>query len=140
MPPWHNWKPCDIHEAVSGAHIYGKQIAMAEAFTGGGDWTEHPYDLKSIGDMHFAIGINRMMIHLWAAQPYPGRVPGQTGAVGTFFNQHTPWIKPGKVWIDYMRRCQMLLQRGKTICDVAYFIGERDILCNQAAASRRVQF
>jgi len=73
---WQNWKPCDILEAAQGAHIYGKKIATAEAFTGGGDWSEHPYDLKAMGDLHYAEGINRFMIHLWAAQPYPGRVPG----------------------------------------------------------------
>jgi hypothetical protein len=125
---WQNWKPCDIAEASSGAHIYGKQIAMAEAFTGGGSWKEHPYDLKAMGDMHFADGINRMMIHLWAAQPYPDRVPGQTGAAGTYFNQHTTWIKPGRAWIDYLRRSQSLLQRGQSVCDLAYFIGE-DVPC-----------
>ncbi len=121
---WQNWKPCDIAEAASGAHIYGKQIVMAEAFTGGGDWKEHPYDLKAMGDMHFADGINRFMIHLWAAQPFPGRKPGVTGAAGTYFNEHTTWIKPGRAWVDYIRRAQSLLQSGKTVCDALYFIGE----------------
>ncbi|MBN2028824.1 hypothetical protein JW824_01130 [bacterium] len=121
---WGCWKPCDIRDAASGAHIYGKQIVIAEAFTGGGDWKEHPYDLKAMGDMHFVDGINRMMIHLWVAQPYPGRVPGMTGAAGLYFNEHTTWIKPGRAWIDYMRRSQVLLQSGITICDALYFIGE----------------
>ncbi len=121
---WQNWKPCDIAEAASGAHIYGKKVVIAEAFTGGGDWKEHPYDLKAMGDMHFVDGINRMMIHLWAAQPFPGRVPGQTGAAGLFFNEHTTWIKPGKIWIDYLRRCQSLLQTGFVVKDALYFIGE----------------
>ncbi|MEZ4701781.1 MAG: glycosyl hydrolase [Rhodothermales bacterium] len=121
---WQNWKPCDIAEAAHAAHIYGKAIVMAEAFTGGGDWKEHPYDLKAMGDLHFADGINRFMLHLWAAQPYPGRVPGQTGAAGTYINQHTTWFEPGKAWIDYLRRCQMLLQSGYAVRDVAYFIGE----------------
>lgn len=121
---WQNWKPCDIAEAASGSHIYGKQVAIAEAFTGGGNWDEHPYDIKAMGDMHFVDGINRMMIHLWAAQPYPGRVPGQTGAAGLYFNEHTTWIKPGEAWIDYLRRCQSLLQTGVVVNDALYFIGE----------------
>jgi len=125
---WQNWKPCDIADAASGAHIYGKQIVIAEAFTGGGSWKENPYDLKAMGDMHFVDGINRMMIHLWAAQPYPGRVPGQTGAAGTYVNEHTTWIKPGKAWFDYLRRCQSLLQSGKPVSDALYFIGE-DVPC-----------
>jgi len=121
---WQNWKPCDIADASSGAHIYGKQIVIAEAFTGGGSWKENPYDLKAMGDMHFVDGINRMMIHLWAAQPYPDRVPGMTGAAGTYVNEHTTWIKPGKAWFDYLRRCQSLLQTGVTVSDALYFIGE----------------
>ena len=121
---WQNWKPCDIKGAASGAHIYGKQIAMAEAFTGGGTWTETPYALKAMGDMHFVEGINRFMIHLWAAQPFPNRLPGVTGAAGTYFNEHTTWHKPGKAWIDYIKRCQSLLQSGKTVSDALYFIGE----------------
>ncbi|MBN2480789.1 MAG: twin-arginine translocation signal domain-containing protein [Bacteroidales bacterium] len=121
---WHNWKPCDIREATSAAHIYGKQIVMAEAYTGGGHWTEHPYDLKVLGDLHFADGINRFMIHLWAAQPFPRRKPGVTGAAGTYFNEHTTWIKPGRAWVEYLRRCQSLLQTGITVCDALYFIGE----------------
>ena len=121
---WQNWKPCDIRDAVSGAHIYGKKIAMAEAFTGGGDWSEHPYDLKAMGDLHFADGINRFMLHLWAAQPYPGRVPGVTGAAGTYFNEHNTWWKPGEAWIDYLRRCQSLLQTGRSVADALYFTGE----------------
>lgn len=125
---WNNWKPCDIADAASGAHIYGKQIVIAEAFTGGGSWKENPYDLKAMGDMHFVDGINRMMIHLWAAQPYPGRVPGMTGAAGTYVNEHTTWIKPGKAWIDYLRRCQSLLQTGIQVSDALYFIGE-DVPC-----------
>ena len=125
---WNCWKPHDIRDAASGAHVYGKQLVVAEAFTGGGDWKEHPYALKAMGDMHFADGINRMMIHLWAAQPYPGRVPGLAGATGLFYNEHTPWTRPGKAWIDYLRRCQLLLQEGTPVCDVLYFIGE-DVPC-----------
>ncbi|RKD90861.1 alpha-L-rhamnosidase-like protein [Mangrovibacterium diazotrophicum] len=121
---WNCWKPCDIRDAASGARVYGKQIVIAEAFTGGGDWREHPYDLKALGDMHYVDGVNRMMIHLWAAQPYPDRKPGATGATGLYFNQNTTWIKPGKVWLDYMRRVQALLQSGVATCDALYFIGE----------------
>lgn len=121
---WNCWKPHDIRDAVSGAHVYGKQIVIAEAYTGGGDWKEHPYDLKAMGDMHFVDGVNRMMIHLWAGQPYPGKVPGATGATGLYFNEHTTWIKPGRAWIDYMRRTQSMLQSGIPVADALYFIGE----------------
>ncbi len=125
---WNCWKPCDIRDAASGAHIYGKKVVIAEAFTGGRNWKEDPYGLKAMGDMHYVDGINLMMIHLWAGQPYPDKKPGFTGAAGLYFNQNTPWIKPGAAWIDYMRRAQVMLQAGVTECDALYFIGE-DVPC-----------
>src|SRR5690606_12124271 len=30
----------------------------------------------------------------------------------------------GKAWIDYISRCQFLLQQGRAVADVAYFTGE----------------
>lgn len=125
---WNCWKPSDIRDAASGAHIYGKEIVIAEAFTGGRNWKEDPYGLKAMGDMHYVDGINRMMIHLWAGQPYTDKKPGFTGAAGLYFNENTPWIKPGAAWIDYMRRAQVMLQAGVTECDALYFIGE-DVPC-----------
>ncbi|MCW3807043.1 glycosyl hydrolase [Plebeiibacterium marinum] len=125
---WNCWKPCDIRDAVSGAHIYGKKIVIAEAFTGGRNWKEDPYGLKALGDMHYVDGINRMMIHLWAGQPYLDKKPGFTGAAGLYFNENTPWIKPGREWIDYLRRAQVMLQNGISNCDALYFIGE-DVPC-----------
>lgn len=122
---WRNWKPCDIKEAVSTAHVYGKRIAMAEAFTGGGDWGLHPFDMKALGDHNFAEGINRFMLHLWTAQPYPGRMPGVPGAAGAYFNEHNTWMPvPGNAYIEYLHRAQSVLQRGKPVADALYFTGE----------------
>lgn len=120
-----NWKPCDIADAVSAQRIYGKGLTVAEAFTGGGSWKENPYDLKAMGDMHFVDGVTKMMLHVWAAQPFPGRVPGQTGAAGTYFNENNTWMfNGGKAWFEYMSRCQALLQHSKSVSDVLYFTGE----------------
>ena len=33
-------------------------------------------------------------------------------------------MEQGKPWIDYMTRCQFLLQQGRSVADVAYFTGE----------------
>ena len=120
-----NWKPNDIADAVSGQRIYGKGLAVAEAFTGGGSWKENPYDLKAMGDMHFVDGITKMMLHVWAAQPYPERIPGMTGAAGTYFNENNTWIfNGGKAWFEYMSRCQALLAHSRSVSDALYFIGE----------------
>ncbi len=54
--PTHD-KPNDMLDAISGAHIYGKNIVQAEAFTTlRSDWSEHPGSLKALGDRAFAVG------------------------------------------------------------------------------------
>lgn len=121
-----NDKPTDIKDAVNGARVYGKAFAGAESFTEGlMDWTEQPYTFKALGDHNYCQGINRFMLHVYAAQPWLDRGPGETlSGIGTFFSRTQPWWRPGKAWFDYLRRCQALLQQGQAVCDVAYFIGE----------------
>ncbi len=118
-------KPNDILDAVSGAHIYGKQIVQAEAFTQLRlKWNEHPFLLKALGDHQFALGINRFVLHVWPHQAFD-RVPGVTlTSVGTFFSGHQTWHMAGKAWFDYLARCQSLLQQGLPVVDVCYFTGE----------------
>jgi alpha-L-rhamnosidase len=120
-------KPTDIQDAVSGSRVYGKQIAMAEAFTEIEiDWTEHPYSLKALGDYWFTEGINKFMLMVWTHQPYPERALGITlgGSIGTFFSGTQTWWKPGRAWLHYLRRCHALLQSGLSVADAAYFTGE----------------
>jgi hypothetical protein len=121
-----NDKPTDIKDAVSGGRIHGRRAIGAEAFT---DvlikWTEHPYTFKALGDRQFCAGINRFMLHVWAMQPWTDRAPGMTlSGIGTFFGRTQSWWKPGKAWFDYLGRAQALLQCGRAVSDVAYFIGE----------------
>lgn len=55
-----------MFDAISGAHIYGKNIVQAEAFTTlRSDWGEHPGNLKSLGDRAFASGINKLALHVF---------------------------------------------------------------------------
>ena len=117
-----NWKPNDIADPVSAARMYGKKIIFAEAWTGG-RWDNHPFALKAMGDHHYAEGLNRMMLHVWNAQYYPKRLPGQPGA-GTPFNMLNTWWKPGKAWLDYLKKAQVLLQQGQPVEDALYFSGE----------------
>ena len=58
--PTHD-KPNDMLDAISGAHIYGKNIIQAEGFTEvRGTWDEHPGMLKALLDRNYALGINRL--------------------------------------------------------------------------------
>jgi hypothetical protein len=115
-----------IKLAASVAHIYGKTIAGAESFTGwNGRWEEDPYSLKPLGDLMFCQGINRYYFHRYAMQPWTNRWPGMTmGQFGINFDRTQTWWKPGKAWIDYISRCEFLLQQGRPVADAAYFDGQ----------------
>ena len=121
-----NDKPTDIKDAVCAARLYGKPYAQAESFTEGLiTWDEHPFMLKPLGDHNYCQGIGRLFLHVYAQQPWLHREPGITlNGIGTFFSRTQTWWRPGKAWLDYMRRCQALLQQGHAVADVCYFNGE----------------
>jgi hypothetical protein len=111
--------------ASSAAHIYGKPMVSAEAFTAGGrSYVRHPALLKKRGDWSFTEGINHFVLHLYIHQPDDNRVPGVNAWFSTEFNRHNTWFKKSKTYFDYLRRSQHLLQQGKYVADVCYFIGE----------------
>lgn len=111
--------------ASSAAHIYGKPITSAEAFTAGNNsYLRYPALLKRRGDWSLTEGINHFVVHVYIHQPDDKRVPGLNAWFGTEFNRHNTWFRQSKVWFDYLRRCQHLLQQGKYAADVCYFIGE----------------
>jgi hypothetical protein len=123
--PTHD-KPNDMMDAISGGHIYGKKIIQAEAFTSVRmNWGEHPGNIKVVGDRNYALGINKMVLHVWAHNPWMDRKPGMTlDGVGLYYQRDQTWFKQSKAWIDYMARCQALLQTGNPVVDIAVFTGE----------------
>jgi hypothetical protein len=123
--PTHD-KPNDMLDAISGGHIYGKDIIQAEAFTElKMDWDEHPGNLKTLADRNYALGINRFFYHVFVHNPWTDRKPGMTlDGVGSYFQRDQTWWKPGKAWVDYCQRVQFQLQKGKPVIDLAVFIGE----------------
>ncbi|GAB3577737.1 glycosyl hydrolase family 2 protein [Hymenobacter daeguensis] len=123
--PTHD-KPNDMLDAISGAHIYGKNIVQAEAFTELKlAWDEHPGMLKALQDRNYALGVNRLVYHVFVHNPWLDRRPGMTlSGIGLFFQRDQTWWKPGRAWVDYARRCQALLQLGRPVVDVAVFTGE----------------
>jgi hypothetical protein len=123
--PTHD-KPNDMFDAISGAHIYGKPIIGAEAFTElRMAWDEHPGMLKTLGDRNYAWGVNRLVYHVFMHNPWMDRQPGMTlNGVGMYFQRDQTWWKPGKAWVEYAQRCQALLQLGKPVVDIAIFTGE----------------
>lgn len=123
--PTHD-KPNDMLDAISGGHIYGKNIIQAEAFTELRlMWDEHPAMLKAIADRNFASGINRYVFHVDVLNPWLNRKPGMTlDGIGSFFQRDQIWWKPGEAWFKYIQRCEALLQLGHPVTDIAVFTGE----------------
>lgn len=124
--PTHD-KPNDMLDAISGAHIYGKNIIQAEGFTEvRGTWNEHPGMLKVLLDRNYALGINRLFFHVYVHNPWLDRKPGMTlDGIGLFFQRdQTWWNKGAKAFCEYITRCQSLLQYGHPVADIAVFTGE----------------
>jgi hypothetical protein len=116
--------------AASVGHIYGRPVIGAESFTAApgpqhGRWLEDPYSLKTLGDLVFCQGVNRYIFHRYAMQPWTNRWPGMTmGQWGTHFDRTSTWFEQGRAWLQYVARCQYLLQQGHFVADAAYFCGE----------------
>ncbi|MBI5707404.1 MAG: hypothetical protein HZC36_10500 [Armatimonadetes bacterium] len=114
--------------ASSAAHIYGKKIVGAEAFTAGegeGRYTVEPYSIKALGDYVFTQGINRYIFHRYAMQPWMDLKPGMTmGPWGSHLDRHNTWWNLAPAWLTYVARCQSMLQQGLFVADTLYFYGD----------------
>lgn len=118
---------CDtVKQAASAAHIYGKRLCQAEAFTSlGPNWEEDPFMLKDIGDRAFCAGLTRNVLCFYVHQPRLDIKPGyQWEAAGTHFDRNITWWDQIDAWLTYLSRCQFMLQQGQFIADVCYFYGE----------------
>ena len=109
----------------SAANLRGLPITAAEAYTGIDGWRNHPGNLKYASDRAWTEGINRLVFHRYAHQPWLDLVPGMTmGPYGIHFERTNTWWAQGKAWIESITRSQFLLQRGTTVADVLCFAGE----------------
>jgi len=136
------WTPSGAIETcrtmASAAHVYGKSVVGAEAFTAGDHerWREHPASLKALGDQAFCEGINRFVFHRYAMQPWePERKPGMTmGPWGQHYERTQTWWEQSSAWHKYLSRCQYLLRQGLFVADILYLqpeapphgVGNRD--------------
>ena len=112
---------------TSAAHVYGKPVIGAEAFTAdsGEKWLGHPGNIKDLGDWAFCEGINRFVFHRYAAQPWVDRAPGMSmGPWGLHYERTQTWWEQSKAWHRYLARCQYLLQQGRFVADIAYLTSE----------------
>jgi hypothetical protein len=71
------------------------------------------------------LGVNRFAFHVFGHNPWIDKKPGMTlNSIGLYFQRDQTWWKHGKSWMEYLERCNALLQQGKPIVDIAVFTGE----------------
>ena len=110
--------------ASSCGHIYGKEKVWAESCTcGGSNFDLYPATMKQRVDRFFTEGINATLLHLYIQQP-DDRTPGINAWFGNEFNRNNTWFSQLDTFLDYLKRCNYMLQQGRYVADVAYFIGE----------------
>ncbi len=109
-------------EMTGAAHVYGKRIVGAEAFTANSQekWLGQPGNIKALGDWAFCEGINRFVFHRYALQPWPQAVrPGMSmGPWGLHYERTQTWWEQSRAWHEYLARCQYLLQQGLFVADL----------------------
>ncbi|MBE9586440.1 glycosyl hydrolase [Mucilaginibacter sp. JRF] len=119
----------NLKQTATAAHVYGKPQAEAEAFTeqerDATHWTLGPSDLKPYANDAFCEGINRLMLHSATSQPPADGKPGYEYCAGTHFSPNITWWEQSPAFFNYLNRCQFMLQQGKFVADVCFYIGER---------------
>lgn len=115
----------DIKESASAAHLYGKTVASAEAYTDA-KFSASLADLKQLADYAYAYGINEFVICASAYQPWAAdRYPGNTGG-GRHYCIHrnnTFWDYSRPFW-DYQARNAYVLRQGKPSAQLCLYLGE----------------
>lgn len=115
-----------VKQASSAAHVYGKRIVGAEAFTTiGPHWNDLiGSNQKPAFDHEICSGLNRVYLHTFTSSPKQHGRPGLEYFAGTHINDRVTWWDEGAAFIDYMRRVQSVVQRLDFVADVLYFYGE----------------
>lgn len=116
-------KPC-----VSAARMYGKRRVAAEAFTSFNlTWNEHPGMLKDIANMHLAEGVTHLVFHTYTHHPRVDSPPPGTSfgaSIGTPFLRGQTWWKHMPEFTDYLARCGWMLEAGRPVSDVLWYLGD----------------
>ncbi len=115
-----------VKQAASAAHIYGKPICQAEAFTSlACDFIDDPWSMKDVGDSAFCEGLTRMVFHGFYSQLNPDKKPGIFWEhIGTHLSHTLTWWPMSHAWLIYLSRCQFMLRQGLFVADFAYLQSE----------------
>lgn len=123
------WLRMNLKQTATAAHVYGKRIAMAEAFTQQEPhythWSLGPAEMKPYANDAFCEGINKLMLHQSTCQPPSDGKPGYEFCAGQHFTPNITWWEQSAEFFSYLSRCQYLLQEGNFVGDVCFYLGER---------------
>jgi hypothetical protein len=121
-----NFKP--IKPAASAAHLYGKPRLAAEAFTSFDlTWDEHLDMLKEVANINSIDGVTHLVFHTYTHNPQiPFFPPGTSfgSGIGTPFLRGQTWWKFMPVFNVYLARCSYMLERGRPVIDVLWYLGD----------------
>lgn len=114
----------DVKETASAAHIYGKLIASAEAFTDL-KFSQSLAEAKNVADYAYAFGAQEFVVCASAYQPWLDKIPGSTGGGRQYVlnRNNTFWNYSRPFW-DYQARCAGLMRNGKSVADLCIYLGE----------------
>jgi hypothetical protein len=114
-------------QAASIAHVEGKKVVAAEAFTAHKDaWKQYPGSMKNQGDWAFASGVNRLVYHTFQHQFLNEDLkPGMTmGPYGVHHDRSQTWWPMAISYHRYIARCQYMLQQGAPVADILFLTPE----------------
>ena len=114
----------DCLDAASAAHLYGRSIASAEAFT------DTPYsttwgELLRIANLAYCRGINEFAVCASSYQPWLDHKYDDNASAHpyVFHRLHPDWSNSEAFW-QYQARCTQLLRAGKPVVDLCVYLGE----------------
>jgi len=119
--------------AASGAHLAGRNIIGAEAWT----WTSLPNrlidslrTLKLASDIHFLAGCNDLIGVDFPYSPRHIPPPGWLPYYGPVMNQNNPQWPFFHGLAEYVNRCQWMLRQGRPVARVALYLPVEDVFAH----------
>ncbi len=117
-----------VKPTASAARIYGKPRVAAEAFTSFAlTWDEHLDMLKEVANINSVEGVTHLVFHTYTHNPQTPFLPPGTSfgsGIGTPFLRGQTWWKYMPELNAYLARCSYLLERGKPVSDVLWYLGD----------------
>ena len=121
-----NFKP--IKPTASAARLYGKPRVAAEAFTSFNlTWDEHWDMLKEVANINCVEGVTHFVFHTYTHNPRTDFLPPGTSfgsKIGTPFLRGQTWWKYMPEFTTCLSRNTYLLERGKPVSDVLWYLGD----------------